>query len=309
MSSSAALRSLASRAAFPALLVGSPLAAVGLLRAEAPAGLAVTTALLGALTLITAIERWLPHEPGWWPTDRDKRTDLTYLATLLVPDKLARLLAEGAAAALTLAGAALLDGHRLLSGAPVLLLALLAFLLGDLGKYVVHRLSHERPSLWPIHAVHHAPDRLYALNGLRVHPLNIAWNTFLDVLPALLLGLPPVAVVALGALRGALSLFQHANFPVRPGLLAFVFNTPNAHRWHHARSIEASRCNYGSSLILWDRLFGTFRAGHPDEHPADLGFDGATSVPRSWAGQVVYPLCRERLLETCFTPRVRELLR
>ena len=33
------------------------------------------------------------------------------------------------------------------------------------------------------------------------------------------------------------------------------------HSLHHSTDYEATRCNYGNSLILLDRIFGTFREG------------------------------------------------
>lgn len=34
------------------------------------------------------------------------------------------------------------------------------------------------------------------------------------------------------------------------------------HTLHHtALSYEDTRCNYGNSVILWDRVFGTYREG------------------------------------------------
>ena len=38
-------------------------------------------------------------------------------------------------------------------------------------------------------------------------------------------------------------------------------NTPSNHRIHHSRSRTLADCNYGSTLMVWDKLFGTYRAG------------------------------------------------
>jgi len=37
-----------------------------------------------------------------------------------------------------------------------------------------------------------------------------------------------------------------------------VFNTPSAHRVHHAANVEYLDCNYGGTIMLFDRLFGTY---------------------------------------------------
>ena len=43
--------------------------------------------------------------------------------------------------------------------------------------------------------------------------------------------------------------------------MEYVFNTPAHHRIHHASNPEYLDCNYGGMLIVFDRLFGSFRAG------------------------------------------------
>jgi len=44
------------------------------------------------------------------------------------------------------------------------------------------------------------------------------------------------------------------------GPLEYVLNTPSHHRVHHSRNPEYIDKNYGGMLIIWDRLFGTFKA-------------------------------------------------
>ncbi|RZM18242.1 MAG: fatty acid hydroxylase family protein, partial [Sphingomonas sp.] len=55
----------------------------------------------------------------------------------------------------------------------------------------------------------------------------------------------------------------HANVRADPPRwYAFFFTTIRNHSLHHtALSYEDTRCNYGNSLILLDRLFGTYRDG------------------------------------------------
>ena len=56
----------------------------------------------------------------------------------------------------------------------------------------------------------------------------------------------------------------HADWLPSLGPLEWVLNTPMHHRVHHASNPEYLDCNYGSSLIVFDRLFGTFVALRPD---------------------------------------------
>ena len=58
------------------------------------------------------------------------------------------------------------------------------------------------------------------------------------------------------------SIFAHAN--VRsdpPRWYSYVFTTIRNHSLHHSVPYEDTRCNYGNSLILLDRIFGTYREG------------------------------------------------
>ncbi len=47
-------------------------------------------------------------------------------------------------------------------------------IVSEFGSYWAHRLMHERPLLWRLHAVHHSAERLYWLNAGRFHPLDTA---------------------------------------------------------------------------------------------------------------------------------------
>ena len=44
------------------------------------------------------------------------------------------------------------------------------------------------------------------------------------------------------------------------GPLEWVLNTPSHHRVHHARNPKYLDKNYAGTLIIWDRMFGTFQA-------------------------------------------------
>uniref|UniRef100_A0A2A4ITT9 Fatty acid hydroxylase domain-containing protein n=1 Tax=Heliothis virescens TaxID=7102 RepID=A0A2A4ITT9_HELVI len=43
------------------------------------------------------------------------------------------------------------------------------------------------------------------------------------------------------------------------GPLEYILNTPSHHRVHHGSNKYCLDVNYGGVLIIWDRLFGTFR--------------------------------------------------
>src|SRR3546814_4139511 len=43
-----------------------------------------------------------------------------------------------------------------------------------------------------------------------------------------------------------------------PAFIEYVFTTPSHHRVHHASNEKYLDKNYGSTFIVWDRIFGTF---------------------------------------------------
>ena len=44
-----------------------------------------------------------------------------------------------------------------------------------------------------------------------------------------------------------------------PRWIEFIFNTPSHHRVHHGSDLKYLDKNHAGILIIWDRLFGTFK--------------------------------------------------
>jgi len=65
---------------------------------------------------------------------------------------------------------------------------------------------------------------------------------------------------------GAIATYAHANVRANPPIwFGFFFTTIRHHSLHHtALSYEDTRCNYGNSVIFWDRVFGTFKEGESE---------------------------------------------
>jgi sterol desaturase/sphingolipid hydroxylase (fatty acid hydroxylase superfamily) len=78
-----------------------------------------------------------------------------------------------------------------------------------------------------------------------------------------LFDLPEAAVFCALNVLGVISTFAHANVRADPPRwYSYFFTTIRHHSLHHtALSYEDTRCNYGNSLILCDRIFGTYREG------------------------------------------------
>ena len=87
-----------------------------------------------------------------------------------------------------------------------------------------------------------------------------------DVWLLFLLGFPQWAVAGAIFLRSWWGFFIHADVPWTLGALGKVLISPAAHRLHHIRDEALMGANFGNTVTLWDRLFGTYvdPAGHLD---------------------------------------------
>jgi sterol desaturase/sphingolipid hydroxylase (fatty acid hydroxylase superfamily) len=143
---------------------------------------------------------------------------------------------------------------------PFVLQVALVILVVEVGQYWMHRLMHNNAFLWSTHAPHHHITQLNAMKGYVGNPIEL----FLISLSLVaLFDLPQAAIFCGFNVLGAVSIFAHANVRADPPRwYAFFFTTIRNHSLHHtALSYEDTRCNYGNSLILLDRLFGTYREG------------------------------------------------
>jgi sterol desaturase/sphingolipid hydroxylase (fatty acid hydroxylase superfamily) len=265
---------------------------------------ALTVAVLALIALLTLLERWRPFRRGWLsPSRAETTTDVLYVALASVPDRLTRVAIESAA--LVLLGWSVVEAPTSVSwrGAAA---AVAAFLVADLGKYLIHRASHTVPWLWRVHLAHHQPSRLTALNALRLHPVNMAYNAAIDTVPLLVFGVSPSMAAVMAAVRATVGVMQHANLDLELGR-QWLVNAPSYHRvHHHVDAVEANH-NFASTLLIWDRWFGTLRRAPA---PAEVGVHPPTHrLPVGYLGQLAYPWCGERLDTTCFLARFPWMVR
>jgi sterol desaturase/sphingolipid hydroxylase (fatty acid hydroxylase superfamily) len=155
----------------------------------------------------------------------------------------------------------------------------------EFGAYWMHRWHHSHPCLWSLHALHHGPDKLHALNNFRVHPLNYALQFALSTLPLLLLGVPQNVLLAWLAVSQPVLMLQHLNVDLKSGWLNAVFSTNELHRWHHSNSPATGNVNFGSTLTVWDHVFGTYR---PVDASGDPGSVGLFATSRYYPAQGSY---------------------
>lgn len=142
---------------------------------------------------------------------------------------------------------------------PFLAQAALVLFLIEFGQYWMHRLMHNSAPFWMTHAPHHHLTQLNAAKGYVGNPIEL----FLISLSVVaLFDVPLTAIFCAVSVLGVVSGFAHANVRSDPPIwYSFVFTTIRHHSLHHSVPYEDTRCNYGNSLILLDRIFGTYKEG------------------------------------------------
>lgn len=152
----------------------------------------------------------------------------------------------------------------------------IAFITFDFMYYWAHRLSHEINLFWGGHSVHHQSEEYNLSVALRQSSTQILW-TFLFYLPIALLGVDPIVFIVAQGINLVYQFWIHTeSIEKMPKWFEAVFNTPSHHRVHHARNPKYIDKNHAGTLIIWDKLFGSFAA--EEERPQY----GITKPLKSW---------------------------
>ena len=126
--------------------------------------------------------------------------------------------------------------------------------------YWHHRFAHEVRWLWTTHAVHHSSNLFNLSTSSRLGWTGWLSGNFLFFLPLCWLGFPPTAIAVTLGINLLYQFWIHTELIPKLGWWEWIFNTPSHHRVHHASNPEYIDRNYGGILIIFDRLFGTFKA-------------------------------------------------
>ena len=140
----------------------------------------------------------------------------------------------------------------------------LLFLGEELCYYWFHRASHRIRWLWANHSVHHSPNELNLSASYRSAIFGKLAGEGVFFAPLVWLGFPPHLVLMTVALNLVYQTWVHVTWIPKLGWLEYVLNTPSAHRVHHAANLDYLDANYGGVLIVFDRLFGTYREERDD---------------------------------------------
>jgi sterol desaturase/sphingolipid hydroxylase (fatty acid hydroxylase superfamily) len=148
--------------------------------------------------------------------------------------------------------------------------SLACYLLVDVVYYFRHRFWHSTGWGWAVHSTHHSSEEMNLLAAIRLSWIE-ALVDYLLYLPLVLAGFDPLQLLVMVELNLFAQFWCHTDTIGPLPWLDPWLNTPWNHRRHHARSRTLADGNYGSTFMVWDRLFGTYRAGCAR---VDYGIDG-----------------------------------
>lgn len=226
----------------------------------------ISSILLGlflAALLFVPLERLLPAPKTERRNARSWITDLAH----------ATLGAHAIKVASALLLAAVLIGRpqaTLAARLPIWLQVIALLLICDFIIWAFHRTCHAVPVLWRFHRIHHSSVRLDWLATARVHPCEQILISTATGLPMFLLGFSPAAIAIYLTCYQVHSVLLHANTRLSFGFFDVIFTPPRVHHWHHADQPEAYDRNFGSQLVIWDRMFGTAYCPK-EQRPARFG--------------------------------------
>jgi len=216
---------------------------------------------LGVLVLVQTLEFLNERHANWRMNRKEFATDIFYVVFgIFVIGTLTEVLVESP---LSHAKEAMGIATPFLMELPFLIQVVLIMLLFEFGQYWMHRWMHNNAFLWSTHAPHHHLTQLNAMKGLIGNPIEL----FLISLSVIaLFDFDSNAIFAAFTSLGAIAYYAHANIRSDPPQwFGFFFTTIRHHSLHHtALSFEDTRCNYGNSIILFDRIFGTFKDGESE---------------------------------------------
>lgn len=134
----------------------------------------------------------------------------------------------------------------------------LALVFYDFCYYWLHRAGHEVAIFWAAHVVHHQSQDYNLSTALR-QTSSGALLGWIFYVPMALAGVPPLVFGVVALIDLLYQYWVHTEHVGKLGWFDRWFCSPSNHRVHHAVNDEYVDRNYGGVLIVWDRLFGSFK--------------------------------------------------
>ena len=213
---------------------------------------------IGTLAFVQALELVFERHEGWRINGRELATDVFYVALSFTA------IGYASDALINSPLSALKESWGIatpwLAELPFLVQAMILLFLFEFGQYWMHRAMHNWTPLWLTHAPHHHITQLNAAKGFVGNPIELF---LISIGITALLDVDLNALFASITAGGVIATYAHANVKADPPIwYGYFFTTIRNHSLHHtATSYENTRCNYGNSVIFWDRVFGTYKDG------------------------------------------------
>ena len=185
------------------------------------------------------------------------------------------------------------------------ILTIVVFLAYDIGYWFDHYTSHAIPFFWEFHKVHHTAEILSPLTNARLHPIDGV--KFTNIL-ALFMGTGDgVAHYLLGNGPQEFKLFdqnaiflafmyllvhlQHTHLWIAfTGFWGHVIVSPAHHQIHHSMNPIHFNKNLGSTLSVWDWLFGTLHLPSKKRETLTFGVEHSTAEVHTLTGSLLHPV-------------------
>ena len=137
----------------------------------------------------------------------------------------------------------------------------------DFCRYIAHWVAHENRFWWATHVTHHNSEKYNWSVSFR-----LGWTQHIKIvffIPVALMGFDPVMFFICHQIEVLYQFWIHTEYIKKlPAPIEYIFVTPSHHRVHHGRNAQYLDRNYGSTLVIWDRMFGTFQ---PEGERPDYG--------------------------------------
>jgi sterol desaturase/sphingolipid hydroxylase (fatty acid hydroxylase superfamily) len=146
---------------------------------------------------------------------------------------------------------------------------ILCLIFNDVSSYWVHRLQHVSRFFWASHRVHHSSETYSYLSAVRESWVGFYTGAFMIWAWIPLMGFSPELLIYVKTISTLYQYALHTEMIRKlPKWIELVFNTPSHHRVHHSSEVMDLDMNCGAILIIWDKIFGTFREEpeNPDHH-------------------------------------------
>jgi sterol desaturase/sphingolipid hydroxylase (fatty acid hydroxylase superfamily) len=164
------------------------------------------------------------------------------------------------------------DFLRWHSGWVMALFTVTVFIVEDFTRFFVHYCYHKIPLLWRFHAIHHSAITMTPLTLYRVHFIeyfiNACRSLFVTGAISGLFMYCFVGAIGVYEVLGVSILnmlfnlaganLRHSHIWIGFGRFEQVFISPAQHQIHHSSAKAHLDKNFGASLAIWDKWFGSW---------------------------------------------------